>query len=61
MFAHLYWDDNKTALWELNEKLMNGDLFSKVVTFEQEKLVLSVLIIKLETLSKCKYCDVQLF
>ena len=22
----LYWDDNKTALWELNEKLKNDDL-----------------------------------
>ena len=22
----LYWEDNKTALWELNQRLLNGDL-----------------------------------
>ena len=22
----LYWEDNRTALWELNERLLNGDL-----------------------------------
>jgi dATP pyrophosphohydrolase len=23
----LYWDDNKTALWELNERIINNELF----------------------------------